>query len=253
MTTRSTVSVWTAAILLAGTGAPGQEVTPLQRREAREQYSEGEQRMRAEDFEGAVVRFRAATRLDPRYVLAHYSLGQASMALKRYPDALQAYQDCKEAIRSEGALEERARAEADRERRDEIRELQDSLRRLRAGKIKSASPGTDVAIEQRIRLLEQANLRGAEQRVRIPAELSLSLGSAHFRLGQLDPAEAEYRAAVDGDDGLGAAHNNLAVIHMLKGRFDEARNAIERAEQAGFAVSDQFKKDLEARAAAGPR
>jgi hypothetical protein len=40
---------------------------------------------------------------------------------------------------------------------------------------------------------------------------------------------------------------------MLKGRFDEARNAIERAEQAGFAVSDQFKKDLEARAAAGPR
>ena len=253
MTTRSIASVCAAVLLFAATAAPGQEVTPHDRREAREQYREGEKRMRGEDFEGAVVRFRAATRLDPGYVLAHYSLGQASMALKRYPEALQAYQDCKEAIHKEGSLEHRARAEADRERRDEIRELQDSLRRLRAGKIKGASPGTDIAIEQRLRLLEQADLKGAEQRVRIPGELSLSLGSAHFRMGQLDQAEAEYRTAVAADDRLGAAHNNLAVIHMMKGRFDQAREAIGRAERAGFAVSDQFKKDLEARAAVRPR
>ena len=252
MTTRSTVGVWAAAFLLGGS-ASAIEVTPQQRREAREKYREGEERMQREDYEGAAVRFRAATQLDPAYVLAHYSLGQSLMALKRYPDALQAYQDCKEAIHDERALDERARAEADRERRDEIRELQDSLRRLRAGKIKSAAPGTDIAIEQRLRLLQDADLRGVEQRVRVPAELSLSLGSAHFRMGQLDQAEVEYRAAVSANNRLGAAHNNMAVIHMLKGRFDEAKDAIEQAERAGFAVSGQFKKDLEARAAGRAR
>jgi len=249
MTGKGIVGLWTAAILAAAVGAHAQKaVTPHDAREAREQYDAGEQRMRNEDFEEAVVRFRAAIRLDPGFVLARYSLGQALMALKRYAEAVDAYEACKQAIQVERSLDQRARDEIDRQRRDEIRELEDSLQRLRAGKIKGASPGSDVALEQRIRLLEQADLKGAEQQVRVPAELSLSLGSAHFRLGKLEPAEVEYRAAIASDKGLGAAHNNLAVIYMLTGRFDEARAAIKRAEQAGFAVSPQFKQELEARA-----
>lgn len=249
MTRMKIVGSLMAGLLALGVAAPAQEVSAKDRRNARQEFEKGEEQMRKEDVERAVVHFRKATTLDPAFVVAHYSLGQALMLLKQYPDALAAYEACQQAMTREASLDERGRAEADRQRRDEIRDLQDSLQRLRSGQIKNASPGTDVRIEQRIRLLEQADLKGAENQLRPPAELSLAKGSAHFRLGHMDQAEEAYRAAVAADATLGAAHNNLAVIYMLTGRFDDARAAVARAEQAGFPVSPKFKQDLEARAA----
>jgi tetratricopeptide (TPR) repeat protein len=96
-------------------------------------------------------------------------------------------------------------------------------------------------------LLEMAE-RSGEDELRVPAEVYLGLGSAHFRQSHLAEAEDAYREAVRLNPELGAAHNNLAVICMQTNRFDEARTEIAAAEGAGFPVSTQFKRDLEERA-----
>jgi len=228
---------------------PAQDLLEKQRREeARRHYRSGHEFMLRESFEEAAREFRTATGLDPAFVLAYYSLGQALMTLKRYPAALEAYTACRDAILRQSALDQRGRSELDRRRRDEIRELEDSLQRLRAGKIKGVSGDMNaqvIAVEQRLRVLRDADMRGAEQAQRVPAELSLGLGSAHFRLGRLEEAEREYRASIGTDAKLGAAHNNLAVICMMTGRLGEAEEEMKRAEKAGFPVNPLFKKDLE--------
>jgi tetratricopeptide (TPR) repeat protein len=215
--------------------------------EARRHYRIGQDLMLKETFEEAVREFRTAVQLDPSYSLAHYSLGQALMALKRYPEALEAYTTCRDTLFHASSMDQKTKAALDTQRRDEIRELEDSIDRVRTGKIKGSTPGQEVALEQRLRLLKDADMKGAEQGVRVPAEVSLALGSAYFRLNRLQEAETEYKAAISADKKMGPAHNNLAVIYMSSGRLQEAEQEMKLAEKSGFTVSPQFKDDLKAK------
>ena len=238
------------ALTTLATASPAQEILDQQRRdEARRHYRAGEEHMLSEAFEEAAREFKTATDLDPSFVLAYYSLGQARMALKRYPEAVEAYTACRDLIQREASLDRRAQAEMDRRRRDEIHELEDSLVRVRSGQVKGATQGQQIALEQRISMLKDNQMRGDHGAPQIPAELSLGLGSAYFRQGQLQPAEQNYRAAIAADGKLGAARNNLAVIYMMTGRLDEATKEVQAAEKAGFPVSSQFKQDLKQRVA----
>jgi tetratricopeptide (TPR) repeat protein len=240
--------------LALAAASPAQELLERQRRdEARQHYRAGEERMLAESFEEAAREFKAETDLDPAFVLAHYSLGQARMALKRYTEAVEAYTTSRDLVLREASLDRRAKAEMDRRRRDEIQELEDSLVRVRTGQVKGATPMQQIALEQRISVLKDNQMRGDHGTTRVPAEVSLGLGSAYFRLGQHEQAERNYRAAIAVDGKMGAAHNNLAVICMLTGRLDEATREVEAAEKAGFTVSSRFKEDLKQRRAAAPR
>jgi tetratricopeptide (TPR) repeat protein len=225
----------------------------VHRQEARRHYRAGEAYMGRESFEKAVAEFRTATGLDPDFVLAHYSLGQALMALNRHQEALDAYTAAREAIVAASHLNQKDRAALERDRRDQINELQESLQFVRSGKIKGTGGATtalETRIEQQLDQLREAEQRDAETGPRIPAELSLALGSAHFHLGQLEDAEREYRAAIRTKGSLGAAHNNLAVVCMMSGRYEEARTEIRAAESAGFFVSPGLKDELETRASA---
>ncbi len=231
-------------------GAPA---TDIQRAEAQQAYARGQEAMRSEAFEEAAREFTTAGRLDPMFAMAFYSLGQARMALKEYPQAVTAYEGCRDVFQQVSSLGEKERAAIDRQRDDELRELKDSLQRAITGKIKGGSTvGLQVRLEERIRVLESSRNRGQELNGGVPAEVSLALGSARFRAGQLPEAQKDYEAAAAANPGLGAAHNNLAVLYMLSGRFDDAREAVRRAEKAGVAVSPQFKQDLEQRAKAKP-
>ena len=233
--------------------SPAQELLERNRlEESRRHYRAGEEYMLSEAFQEAAREFKAATDLDPAFVLAFYSLGQARMALKEYPGAVNAYTAGREVILREASLDRRAKGERDRMRNDEIRELEDSLVRVRSGHIKGTRPDghQSIALEQRISVLKDQQMRGDHGSIRIPAELSLGLGSALFRLGQWDPAEQNYRAALAVDAKMGAAHNNLAVLCMLRGRLDEAERELRAAEKAGFTVSSLFKQDLKQRLSA---
>jgi hypothetical protein len=65
-----------------------------------------------------------------------------------------------------------------------------------------------------------------------------------FRANLLGEAEREYRAAIRAEPASGDAHNNLAVIEMLTGRYTDARRDLEAAEKAGVTVDPRFKRDL---------
>src|SRR5215472_10326591 len=97
VTMRRRLGLLVPALAFLGPATRAEIVGEAQRQEARRHYQVGEDQMRTESFEVAAAEFRLATRLDPLFDLAHYSLGQADMALKRYAEAAEAYLACREA------------------------------------------------------------------------------------------------------------------------------------------------------------
>jgi tetratricopeptide (TPR) repeat protein len=136
----------------------------------------------------------------------------------------------------------------DRRIDDEIRELQTGIAMLRGGQYKQyGNPETKITeLEARIDELRRIQQEPIT-RFRPPAEVSLALGSAYFRSGNLQTAESEWKAAVDVNPKLGEAHNNLAVIYMETGRLKDAEQSIKNAEKAGFRVNPRLKQDLKER------
>ena len=211
-------------------------------REAVLHYRAGEDSMTAERWAEAVIEFKEAIRLDPLLAVAHYELGQAFMALRRYPDAIKAYLGARQAFTDLATLEQTDRVKADQERDDQILELRQLLIRWQhAGPL---SEVMQLKIQAQIDSLELTAKKGLAGRLETPAEVSMALGSAYYRSGALGDAEREYLAAIKVKLGFGEAHNNLAVVYMLTGRFDEAEGEIRLAEKAGFRVSPKFKEDL---------
>jgi len=218
---------------------------------AREHHDAGRELMRSERFPEAIDELRQAVRLDPELTMAHYDLGQAYMAVHEFPAAVRAYVACRDSwLRFADELQ-KGTFEADAAREDRIRELHDRIRELQQI---PATPGTpqyarlQAEIGRTENLIQQLDRsRGRTQKtLEVPAELSLALGSAYFRNNQLDEARLEYEAAVSVRPKLGEAHNNLAVVHLLQGRPAEAKEAVKRAEKAGFRVSPGLKKDIDA-------
>jgi tetratricopeptide (TPR) repeat protein len=245
-----------AAVPAAPTQAPTATLTVAQAEEAQKAYQRGLELMQAESFEEAVRHFRTAIALDPKHWLAHYGLGQAYMALKSYPEAVQAYRACRDVFVSFASLDAAQHNALERAREDEIREVRDQILRVQQGKVKTSGAGRidlsqEVQLQDRLRVLEGARMRGKENVVTVPAGLMLGLGSAHFRSGRLAEAQAAFLEAVKIDPKLGPAHNNLAVMYMLSGQFEDAKQAVKRAEKAGTRVADSFKQELERRAREG--
>jgi Flp pilus assembly protein TadD len=168
-------------------------------------------------------------------------MGQANMNLRRYASAAKAYKDCIEAMRTLHGLQQTSKFQVDHQREDEIRELRTILNENRGMR-----EPTRLQLEQRLRDLEtQSHSMGGT--FRPPAEVLLALGSAYFRNGERDAAEANWKAAVDVNPKYGEAHNNLAVIYMQSGRLKEAEQELKLAERNGFNVNPQFKNDLKDR------
>ncbi len=230
-------ALWSFTVLLGflpvALAGPGDEA---QRRKAMDHYQKGEDRLRDEKWEQAAEEFRRAVELHPPFVLAHYGLGQAYMALKRFPDAVQAFSASRDAYYKVTALKI-----ADRMRAADVnQQMVDEYRNLTGVDARgSTSKGVTTRLNV-LRDLEQAK-RLDDGNPEPPAEISLALAGA---------AEKENRNALKSRPDYGQAHNNLAVIYMMTGRFPEARAAVERAEKTGFAVNPRLKEELERRAAA---
>lgn len=245
MNTRLTLLL-ALSVLLLTTPARAQFASDQNRREALQHYRAGQEFLSSEQFEKAAESFRKAIDRDPLLALAHYGLGQSYMALRRYASAIVAFRGCREAYEELAALALSDSVMADRQREDEIRELRDSIRLFQSSTVKTASPDRTqyiVKLEARLRELERMRQRDIDPR-KPPAEVSLALGSAYFRNGDLPEAEREWKAAVTANDRLGEAHNNLAALYAITGRKKEAENAVRSAERAGFRVHPQLKEDI---------
>jgi tetratricopeptide (TPR) repeat protein len=218
---------------------------PQSRREAINFYRTGQEFFSSEKFERAADEFAKATDKDPLFTLAHYQAGQSYMNLKRYASAIKAFKSCLEASRALYSLSESNRFAVEKQREDDIHEMRETVKALQ----QSGHQLLAVRAEQHLADLETQRT-SMNSGYRPPAEVLLSLGSAHFRNGEPDAAEAEWKAAIEVNPKLGEAHNNLAVIYMTSGRFKDADAEVKAAEKTGFRVNPQFKEDLK-KAAAG--
>jgi tetratricopeptide (TPR) repeat protein len=227
-------------VALATPRANAQQLADEQtRKQALDFYRAGQEFMSSERFDKAVEAFTSAIEKDPLLTLAHYQRGQAHMSLKQFASALQSYQGCLQAMETLHNLEQSNKFEVDRQRQETIRELRTEL----SSTTQKINDLKRTVLEQRIHELEQERTN-YNASFRPPAFVLLAMGSAHFRSGDRDTAEAEWKAAAAANPKLGEAHNNLAVIHLMKGNKAEAENSVKLAEKAGFKVNPQLKADI---------
>jgi tetratricopeptide (TPR) repeat protein len=206
----------------------------------------------AERWEPARDEFLQAIELNTRLVTAHYGLGKAYMGLRAYPAAVGAFEACRDVHKMMQSAVLTTQLERNQWRQEYMRELEEALReqqRAATGTRAQSQTGRHVSdLEHQMRLLRDEERSGASigTNIDVPAEVYLALGSALFRSERLAEAEVEYRNALQTRPGYGEAHNNLAVIYLLSGRYDESEQAIKQAERNGFRVNPQLKEDLKA-------
>ena len=159
---RTSLSTLALAALLVGpstgaTQAPEKDaISEQSRKEAREHYQAGMEKMRAETFAEAAEEFQAAVKLDRLFVLAHYQLGEARMALKQYPEAVAALEGCVAAHKEVVRLQETDRAVGEKRMDEEIQTLKDSIRLYQSGTTKSVQPQNQILkLETQLHELER--------------------------------------------------------------------------------------------------
>ncbi len=216
---------------------------------ARTHYFRAWENMRAEAFDVAAQEFGAAIELYPKYALAHYGLGRAYMSLRRYNDAIRALSACSTIYSEQTSRVFTNQLDANRQRQDRLMELQDLRTQYSKGPQNAGTADTMRQIDNAIRMTGNAFDRGQNVPIEtpVPSFVSLSLGSAYFRSEQFDEAEHQYRAAINADAKAGEAHNNLAVILMMKAQYADALAELKAAEKAGFRVNPELKDQIKSR------
>lgn len=215
-----------------------------QHRQALDHYRKGQDAMASEHLEQAVQEFKAAIQLDPLLTLAHYRLGQAHMSLREYAQAERDFLGCRDAYEKVANLQFTSREELERRREEEIDQLQNQLALIQSGQLKSSNPSSLLQIQQHIDELQRNRRKGGSEAPIMPAEVSVSLGSAYFRQGKLPEAEKEWKTAADVNPKLGEAHNNLAALYLMTNQPADAEKELKLAEKAGYPVHPRLKDDI---------
>ena|SRR5829696_73183 len=223
-----------------------QREAAAQRDRAMPQYRAGLDHLRAEAWDKAVVSFRGAIDTDPTFEMAHYGLGRAHMGLKQFPDAAAALAQCRDLYAAQSGHRFANAQEAQRYRRDQMMEIDEILRQYQTGPQTARSADIVRQLGERKRQLQETISRDSSLTIEntVPAFVSLSLGSAYFRMGRMADAEREYNATVATDPRSGEAYSNLAVVYLQTGRYAEADRAVTAAEKAGFKVHPGLKDDI---------
>jgi Flp pilus assembly protein TadD len=237
-----------AVLLSAVTALKAQAPIPVpsvrDHTEAMRHLHRGQENLRAEQWDKAEVEFRAAVKLEPTMEMAHYGLGQAAMNTKRFPAAVAAYLACRDAFLTNRGRLATHDMHAERLLDDQIQALEDERTLQSTGRVRAMLSGGPVDLARRIAEMRAARYHDATASPGTPAWISLALGSAYFRSGSMADAEREYRETLRADPKIGEAHNNLAVVCLQTGRFQEADVELKAAERAGFRVNPRLKEDV---------
>jgi tetratricopeptide (TPR) repeat protein len=235
----------TLAVLLVSTAQSPAQVS-ADRQRAEMHYNEGWQALKAESWDEAAKEFKAAIDLYPRLTLAYYGLGRAEMGRKHFPDAIHAYEQCRDFYVRAAGQQFTANADAMRARQDQQMELKDAIRQVSSGPQTQRSQETVRQFQNQMRLNQQNMDRGMNVSIdaSVPAFVSVALGSAYFRAERVGDAEREYKTAVTNDPKLGEAWNNLAVVYATANRYDEAERSVKAAEKAGYHVNPNLKDEI---------
>ncbi len=242
-----TLLALTIAVVTIGSSAFAQ--TSADRERARIQNRLGWEDMSSEKWESAAKAFQNAIDIDPTFEIPHYGLGRARMALKNYTGAVDAYVRCRDLYRAQAGRQFTNQQEAQRYRRDRLTEIDEQIQQIQSGPQTVARIDLLRQWQNTRRDVQEALQRGGDTSIEsvVPAWLSLALGSAYFRSGQMTDAEREYKAAIAVDSRAGEAHNNLAVVYLETGRIADADASIRAAKKAGFKVNPQLEQAIKER------
>jgi tetratricopeptide (TPR) repeat protein len=226
---------------------------------ANKHYAQGWSAVRAESWDEAAREFQDAIDNDRRFALAYYSLGRAEMGRRKFAKAIAAYATCRELYLSGGAEQFTNQMDARQRLTDRILELQVALNQATSqtstGKSSTQTQSLYVReLQAQIQRLEQARDRNTNVSIEptsVPFFVPMALGAAYFRSGQFADAEREYKEAIASNAASGETHNNLAVLYLTTGRFDEAENEVRAAEKVGFKVNENLKGDIRKKKSGG--
>jgi pentatricopeptide repeat protein len=224
--------------------------TSAEAQRANAHYAEGWKQMRSEAWAEAAREFQLAIDSDSNFKLAYYALGRAEMASRNFAKAVAAYVKCRDLYVSDAG--ERFSNQLDRRRQIEDR-IFDYRTRLRditnAGNATNQNALYIRELQAEVTRLEQMRDRDINVTVdtTVPFFVPMALGTAYFRSGRMADAEREYKVAIATNPSSGETYNNLAVVYMLTGRFEEAEKAVAQAKKAGFKVNPQLERDIKDR------
>jgi tetratricopeptide (TPR) repeat protein len=254
------VSVLAAVGSAAASGAGGNERTL---RQAIGYAQRGAESLQKGNVASALKDFNLALEKEPRLPEGHLGLGHVAMREKRFEDALREYRLAQQGHREIASLVLLVQADRyakSRDQLDRLRETENQLdsesRRMevRGGGLSSGSSGSlsvgqlerqRVEVNHQIQTLEAMKTPGESTANEPPATLYFFEGNALFDLKRTDEAIAAWEKAASRDPKFAPVQNNLAVAYWMKGRVDDARAAVARAETLRFAVNPSFRADLD--------
>lgn len=177
--------VFILALLSCASVAAAAAQTPDDRKRARIQNQLGWDDMRTERWESAAKAFQQAIDIDRTFADAHYGLGRAQMALKRFPAAIEALAACRDLYLSQAGRQFASQQDAQRARNDRITEIDERIRQVQS--MPSSMQQQDLLrqLNNQRRDIQEALTRGGSLSfdAQVPPWVSLSLGSAYFRAG----------------------------------------------------------------------
>ena len=246
------VACWVACAVLSVPFA-GLAQDSGERKRAMPHYRLGLENLRAEDWEKAVRAFQQAIEIDPSFEMAQYGLGRAHMGQRKYAEAVTAFSRARDLYRAQAGRQFANAHDAQRYRQDRMTEIDQMIREYQSMPQTFQVQEALRQLNERKRQIQDSLARGANITIdtSVPAYVSLSLGSALFRAGKLPEAEREYKEAIAADPKSGEAYNNLAVVYLETGRFEEADRALAAAERAGRTVHPELKKAIKERVKRG--
>jgi tetratricopeptide (TPR) repeat protein len=230
-------------------------INPSDRQRASTHYASGWTAMHAESWNDAAREFQQAIDNDATFTLAYYALGRAEMGRRDFAKAIAAYTRCRDMYQARAGEQFNTQVTARQRLDDRIRELQMAVAQAvsRSGGRGGASPSQGLMVRElqaEINRLQQARDRNISSSIDMSAApffVPLALGAAYFRNGQFADAEREYKEAVAANAASGETHNNLAVLYLTTGRYDEAEAEVRAAEKVGFKVNENLKGDIKQR------
>jgi tetratricopeptide (TPR) repeat protein len=242
------VTFATACAVVLAVLALQPQPSPADRNRARIQVRLGVESFKAERFAEAGVAFHRATEIDPEYDTAYYWLGRTNMAQKKFAEAVAAYEKARGLYTTAAGRQFRNAQEMQRFRSDRMIEIDEMIRQVQQGPQNAQTQDQLRQLQERRRQMQEAIQRGTDMTIdqTVPPWITLALGSAYFRAGRMGDAEREYRATLATDSKVGEAHNNLAVVYLQTGRYDDAERALAAAKKVGFRIHPQLEEDIKA-------
>ncbi|HOT01982.1 MAG TPA: tetratricopeptide repeat protein [Acidobacteriota bacterium] len=239
---------WIAlALLIAPLAAQEEEAVktdPNTVKKASALFDKGVQAAQKGDLAGAEQLFQQSLKTYPLVPGAYVELGKIAMARQNPAQAVEFYLKARDTYH---ALHDQKLKDLNRVQNEERQRAQNS-QTARNSTSGSGGFAKNAVIESRNQMTEdQRDIVKEHQEVDIPALFYLYLGGAYMRLGKHDLAEQEFTAGIRRDPALAPLHFNLAVVYLVKGRYDQSATEARTARDLGFQLPPQFVQDLESR------